>query len=207
MFPKECREPGYNVGRLLKISSHRTSRQRASSGVCSPHRAEPLCVHIHNLQYKHLITTSLGPTRSLPSVHQLNCSFRSLTTAHSLRSAEKVAVTFVGRDGERLKVKGHVGDSLLKVVVDQKLDIDGFGACEGTLACSTCHLVLEDSVYQQLDSITDEEMDLLDLSSGLTETSRLGCQVCLTKELNGMTVRVPDGVNDIRQMNKTGSSS
>ncbi|KAL2104344.1 hypothetical protein ACEWY4_001212 [Coilia grayii] len=126
------------------------------------------------------------------------------------------------------------------------------GACEGTLACSTCHLILEDSVYKQLHIISDEEMDLLDLAFGLTDTlplahaslalsqdslplshaslplsqdslplshdslpmsqdslpmSRLGCQVCLSKELNGMTVRVPDGVNDIRQLDDPGSSS
>lgn len=44
------------------------------------------------------------------------------------------------------------------------------GACEGTLACSTCHLIFEDHIFEKLDAITDEEMDMLDLAYGLTET-------------------------------------
>lgn len=77
------------------------------------------------------------------------------------------------------------------------MDIDGFGACEGTLACSTCHVVLSLEDFDRLpDEATDEELDMLDLAFGLTETSRLGCQVCVSKELSGITVRVPEGVND-----------
>ncbi|NXV87493.1 ADX protein, partial [Calonectris borealis] len=73
------------------------------------------------------------------------------------------------------------------------------GACEGTLACSTCHLIFEDHIFEKLDAITDEEMDMLDLAYGLTETSRLGCQICLKKSMDGMTVRVPEAVADARQ--------
>eukprot|EP00092_Neocalanus_flemingeri_P047130 GFUD01053310.1.p1 GENE.GFUD01053310.1~~GFUD01053310.1.p1 ORF type:complete len:129 (-),score=46.47 GFUD01053310.1:51-437(-) len=45
---------------------------------------------------------------------------------------------------------------------------------------------------------TDEELDMLDLAFALTDTSRLGCQVCMSKELDGITVLVPEGVNDQR---------
>uniref|UniRef100_A0ACB8FGH0 Adrenodoxin, mitochondrial n=1 Tax=Sphaerodactylus townsendi TaxID=933632 RepID=A0ACB8FGH0_9SAUR len=72
-------------------------------------------------------------------------------------------------------------------------------ACEGTLACSTCHLIFEDHMFQKLDAITDEELDMLDLAYGLTETSRLGCQICLQKPMNNMVVRVPEGIADVRQ--------
>ncbi|XP_036401212.1 adrenodoxin [Megalops cyprinoides] len=125
-----------------------------------------------------------------------------------LRSENKVTVHFINRDGEKMTVKGSPGDSLLDVVIDQNLDFDGFGACEGTLACSTCHLIFEEEVYKQLGPITDEEMDMLDLAYGLTDTSRLGCQICLTKSLEGMTARVPESVTDIRQpdMGTTSSS-
>ncbi|KAG9328613.1 hypothetical protein JZ751_012780 [Albula glossodonta] len=152
--------------------------------------------------------------RSLPSA-SAHSSIRTPSTGHrdeacipnrqfscyarALRSENKVTVHFVNRDGEKLTVKGNPGDSLLDVIIDQNLDFDGFGACEGTLACSTCHLIFEEEVYKQLGPITDEEMDMLDLAYGLTETSRLGCQVCLTKALEGMTARVPDSVSDMRQ--------
>lgn len=54
-------------------------------------------------------------------------------------------------------------------------------------------------LYRRLpDEATDEELDMLDLAYGLTDTSRLGCQVCMTKELDGLEVRVPEGVNDQR---------
>ncbi|XP_006890920.1 PREDICTED: adrenodoxin, mitochondrial [Elephantulus edwardii] len=122
------------------------------------------------------------------------------TSAPALSSSEdKVTVHFINRDGETLTTKGKIGDSLLDVVVENNLNIDGFGACEGTLACSTCHLVFEDHIYEKLDAITDEENDMLDLAYGLTGRSRLGCQICLTKSMDNMTVRVPEAVTDIRQ--------
>ncbi|KAJ8282198.1 hypothetical protein COCON_G00047170 [Conger conger] len=127
----------------------------------------------------------------------------------ALRSENKVTVSFINRDGEKVTVKGSPGDSLLDVVIEQDLDIDGFGACEGTLACSTCHLIFDEDVFNQLGPITDEEMDMLDLAYGLTDTSRLGCQVCLTKSLEGITVRVPESVADMRESDfgTTSSSS
>nr|XP_051705615.1 adrenodoxin, mitochondrial isoform X2 [Oryctolagus cuniculus] len=84
-------------------------------------------------------------------------------------SEDKVTVHFINRDGETLTAKGKVGDSLLDVVVENNLDIDGFGACEGTLACSTCHLIFEEHIYDKLQPVTDEENDMLDLAYGLTD--------------------------------------
>ncbi|XP_044044100.1 adrenodoxin [Siniperca chuatsi] len=131
---------------------------------------------------------------------------RSFTTGtQSLRSGNKVTVHFINRDGEKITAKGSPGDSLLDLVINEDLDFDGFGACEGTLACSTCHLIFDEEVYKNLGPVTDEEMDMLDLAYGLTDTSRLGCQICLTKSLEGMVARVPESVADIRQ-NKDESS-
>ncbi|XP_073071834.1 adrenodoxin-like [Manis javanica] len=106
------------------------------------------------------------------------------TSAQTHRSSEDK----INRDDVTLTAKGKVGDSLLDVVVENNLGIDGFGACEGTLACSTCHLIFEDHIFEKLEAVTDEENDMLDLAYGLTDRSRLGCQICLTKSVDNMTV-------------------
>uniref|UniRef100_A0A452TNS7 Uncharacterized protein n=1 Tax=Ursus maritimus TaxID=29073 RepID=A0A452TNS7_URSMA len=81
------------------------------------------------------------------------------------------------------------------------------GACEGTLACSTCHLIFEEHIFEKLEAVTDEENDMLDLAYGLTDRSRLGCQIYLTKSMDNMTVRVPDVVADARQSMDVGKNS
>lgn len=103
----------------------------------------------------------------------------------------RVEITFVRASGEKIKAKGKVGDSLLDVVVNNQIDFDGFGACEGTLTCSTCHLIFSKSDYDKLpDKPSDEELDMLDLAYDLTDTSRLGCQICLSKNMNDLEVKV-----------------
>ncbi|CAK1556054.1 unnamed protein product [Leptosia nina] len=112
---------------------------------------------------------------------------------------DKVKVTFHLYDGRQLEAEGKVGDTLLDVVVNNDLDIDGYGACEGTVTCSTCHVVLTQEDFDRLpEEAGDEERDMLDLAYGLTDTSRLGCQITLTKDLNGLVVKIPEGVNDAR---------
>ncbi|XP_041341157.1 adrenodoxin-like [Pyrgilauda ruficollis] len=122
-------------------------------------------------------------------------------------SEDQVTVHFINRDGERLTTTAKEGQSLLEVVVNHNLAIDGFGACEGTLACSTCHLIFDKDTFQKLDAISDEELDMLDLAYGLTDTSRLGCQVCLKKSMDGLTVRVPMDVSDMRKQLEVGKQS
>lgn len=112
---------------------------------------------------------------------------------------EEVEVTFVRANGERIKAKGKIGDSLLDVIVNNQIDLEGFGACEGTLTCSTCHLIFSQADFDALpEKPGDEELDMLDLAYELTDTSRLGCQIVLTKELQGLEVRVPATINDAR---------
>lgn len=66
------------------------------------------------------------------------------------------------------------------------------GACGGSCACSTCHVIVDDSdMYDQMEEPDDDENDMLDLAFGLTETSRLGCQVKMSKELDGLVVKLP----------------
>ena len=121
------------------------------------------------------------------------------STNKVLHKLEDIKVTFVQQDGTKLEGKGKEGDNLLDIIVNNDIDIDGFGACEGTLACSTCHVILKQEDFDKLpEEATDEELDMLDLAYGLTDTSRLGCQVCITKELSGIEVGLPEGVNDQR---------
>uniref|UniRef100_A0AAR2L6U7 2Fe-2S ferredoxin-type domain-containing protein n=1 Tax=Pygocentrus nattereri TaxID=42514 RepID=A0AAR2L6U7_PYGNA len=111
----------------------------------------------------------------------------------------KVLLHFVNQSGMKTSVSAMEGESLLEVVINKNLQIDGFGACEGTLACSTCHLIFEDGVYEKMEPMADEEMDMLDLAYGLTKLSRLGCQVTVERWMDGMTVRVPQEVKDRRE--------
>ncbi|VDP29596.1 unnamed protein product [Schistosoma mattheei] len=73
------------------------------------------------------------------------------------------------------------------------------GACEGTLACSTCHLIFAKEDFDNLrDPLTEEEQDMLDLAYGLTDTSRLGCQVKVNEDMDGIVVNVPESIYDAR---------
>lgn len=98
-------------------------------------------------------------------------------------------VIFVERDGNRKEVEAPLGLSLLEVAHRNHIDLEG--ACEGSLACSTCHVILEDDVFDSLEEPTEDEEDMLDLAFGLTHTSRLGCQIIVTDELDGMVVTLP----------------
>lgn len=98
-------------------------------------------------------------------------------------------MTFIERDGTRRDVDAPVGLSVLEIA--HKHDIDLEGACEGSLACATCHVVVDPEWAAKLSAPTDDEEDMLDLAFGLEKTSRLGCQIVMTEALDGLTVRLP----------------
>ena len=104
-------------------------------------------------------------------------------------------VTFVDPDGTRHEIDAPAGLSLLEIAHSNDIDLEG--ACEGSLACSTCHVVVEPGWFDRLVPIQEDEEDMLDLAFGLTRTSRLGCQVLLTDELDGLTVHIPSGTNNM----------
>ena len=76
--------------------------------------------------------------------------------------------SFIDKDGKEYPVEGHVGDHLLGVAHAHKVDLEG--ACEASLACSTCHIILPKDIYNQLPEPSEEENDMLDLAFGLTQT-------------------------------------
>ena len=92
--------------------------------------------------------------------------------------------------GEQREIDAEQGKTLL--VVAQQNDIDIEGACEGVMACSTCHLIVSEDWFKKLPDASEEEEDMLDLAYGLTKTSRLGCQITVTEDLDGLVLKVPD---------------
>ena len=100
------------------------------------------------------------------------------------------AIVFVSADGDkRTRVQARVGETILELAHRQDIDIEG--ACEGCMACSTCHVIVDPEDYSRLPAPSEEEDDMLDLVYGLARTSRLGCQITVTDELDGLTVQLP----------------
>lgn len=101
-------------------------------------------------------------------------------------------MTFIERDGTRREVEAPLGLSVLEVA--HKHDIDLEGACEGSLACSTCHVIVDPEWFNRLQKPSEDEEDMLDLAFGLEKTSRLGCQIVITQALDGLVVKLPSSV-------------
>ncbi|KAF9298729.1 hypothetical protein BGZ88_004936 [Linnemannia elongata] len=106
-----------------------------------------------------------------------------------------IKVNFVKPTGETVTVEANEGESLLDLARANDMDVEG--ACEASLACSTCHLILDEASFDKLEEPSDEENDMLDLAFGLTDTSRLGCQVLMTKDLEGLTAKIPSATRNM----------
>ena len=104
-------------------------------------------------------------------------------------------IKFVQTDGQTLEVEAPIGLSILEIAHRNNVDLEG--ACEGSLACSTCHVIVDSEWYDLLPAATEDEEDMLDLAFGLTHTSRLGCQIIMTDELDGLKVRLPAGTRNM----------
>jgi ferredoxin len=103
--------------------------------------------------------------------------------------AETIQITFLQPDETLKTVDAKVGESFLQVA--HRHDINLEGACEGVCACSTCHLIFPHEIFDELPEASEDEEDMLDMAFGLTETSRLGCQIIVDKSMDGITVEMP----------------
>ncbi len=99
-------------------------------------------------------------------------------------------ITFITADGARNEVAAETGETLLETARHADVEIDG--ACGGSLACSTCHVLVDDAHFSTLPGPREDETDMLDLAFGRGPTSRLACQVVVTDELDGMAAAVPE---------------
>ena len=98
-------------------------------------------------------------------------------------------MTFILKDGSRKEVDAPLGLSVLEIAHRNHVDIEG--ACGGSLACSTCHVIVDKAWFDKLGEASEDEEDMLDLAFGLTHTSRLGCQIKMSEELDGLIVKLP----------------
>ncbi|MBP7190394.1 MAG: ferredoxin family 2Fe-2S iron-sulfur cluster binding protein [Rickettsiaceae bacterium] len=104
-------------------------------------------------------------------------------------------IIFEIAEGEEKIVEAEEGLSVLEVA--HKYGIDLEGACEGSLACSTCHVIVDEAFYDQLVPASEAEEDMLDLAFGLTQTSRLGCQIIITKDMEGLRLKLPSATRNL----------
>ncbi|HEX7876566.1 MAG TPA: 2Fe-2S iron-sulfur cluster-binding protein [Sphingobium sp.] len=101
-----------------------------------------------------------------------------------------IRVTFISADGERRQeVDAAAGSVLLDVAQAAGQPLEG--ACEGQMACSTCHVIVDVADFEKLPPASEDEEDMLDLAASATRTSRLSCQIVLDDKLDGLTVRIP----------------
>jgi ferredoxin len=127
-----------------------------------------------------LSLSSLFPATATPPLQKLQKKYKN-----------RISVTYHDdKDGSSKTVRVPLGTNLLEAAHANHVDLEG--ACECSLACSTCHVIIEDpALFSKLPEPTDDENDMLDLAFGLTETSRLGCQVIASKDIDGISVRIP----------------
>jgi 2Fe-2S ferredoxin len=105
-------------------------------------------------------------------------------------------VIFISGDGkQRQELDVPAGMTVLEI--SRKYDVDIEGACEGSLACSTCHVIVDPAFYDRLPPPSEEEEDMLDLAFGLTRTSRLGCQLVIDDSLDGIVLRLPAATRNL----------
>ena len=105
-------------------------------------------------------------------------------------------IIFVNKDGSETTVDAPIGLSVLEIAHHNNIDLEG--ACEGSLACSTCHVIVDKEFYDILQEACEEEEDMLDLAFGLTSTSRLGCQIIISDKLDGLKVKLPKETKNIQ---------
>lgn len=100
-----------------------------------------------------------------------------------------IKVTFINADGDVQNVEAEAGQGLLEVAQAAGQPLEG--TCEGQMACSTCHVIIDKDWFDKLPHAVEDEEDMLDLASGARRTSRLSCQIILAEELDGIIVHIP----------------
>jgi len=128
----------------------------------------------------------------VPTIHSTSLSTSSLCLHSSDPSlpAGHIPVHFVLKDGTIVNALGREGEIALRLA--QRYDVPMEGACEASLACTTCHCYVEqDKYFDMIPEATEDEEDLLDKAPFLDMSSRLGCQIVLSEEMGGITLRLP----------------
>ncbi|KMT13835.1 hypothetical protein BVRB_4g076800 [Beta vulgaris subsp. vulgaris] len=146
-------------------------------------------VRIPRTPYIHVSSSRL--LQLLPQTPQYFCTTSAADSSEDGNEEEQtINVTFVETDGMEKHCKVPIGTNMLEAAHSNDIELEG--ACEGSCACSTCHVIVMDmDQYNRLPDPTDEENDMLDLAFGLTETSRLGCQIEAKPEMDAIRLALP----------------
>ena len=123
--------------------------------------------------------------------HVLTCASRNLHTTASIG----VNVVFIEK-GQQVSVKAIRGDTLMETAKDNQLNLPG--SCGGMCECSTCHVIPDQETFDKLPPAEEEELDTLDSALGVTDLSRLACQIDITKDIEGGVFTIPDSFEDAR---------
>ncbi|KAJ7104077.1 putative YAH1-ferredoxin of the mitochondrial matrix [Mycena belliarum] len=149
----------------------------------------------------HLLKQSLSLS---PATQSISRATRNIHSSRCVRHGDitrpkpgtGITIHFKDAKGSLVKtIEANEGDDLLSIAHEHDIDLEG--ACEGSVACSTCHVILTPEYYDLLPEPDDDENDMLDMAFALTDTSRLGCQVKLTRELDGMTATLPSATRNM----------
>ena len=106
-------------------------------------------------------------------------------------------VRFVSADGRHIQeVRAAAGERLLDVAQNAGQPLEG--TCEGQMACSTCHVIVDAEDFPKLPQASEEEEDMLDLAAHVTRHSRLSCQIWLNEEIETLTVKIPSGFHNMQ---------
>lgn len=194
IFQRLCRQTPKNLGFGRKCLSSSSMVKSPSSTLGKP-IISPIGCRLH------------------PHVQKLHKqNFTTTTSSFHIRlktpgpDEESIHVTFIDKEGNEQRIAARKGENLLSIA--QSNDVEMEGACEGSCSCSTCHIIVEnEEFFDKIPEATDEENDMLDLAFGLTETSRLGCQIELTKELDGLRVRLPSMTRNLQASDFSSKSS
>ena len=127
---------------------------------------------------------------------------REMTNDAKLAGKETITIHFRTNSGAQFTYQAKETETIKDVIDRNKEELGGLleCACGGIAACSTCHVIIDDETFLNANmskDIDENELDMLDLAWGMSATSRLGCQLHLTKSCDGMIVTIPDGVHDL----------
>ncbi|XP_035224943.1 adrenodoxin-like protein 1, mitochondrial [Stegodyphus dumicola] len=143
---------------------------------------------------KHFLSTIYSQERASNRCNiRLKCSETNSQLKNEIQSepAERIKFSFVAASGEEIEVEGEIGKTILSVAQDYDVGVDG--ACEGQLACTTCHVYVDENYEQVFPEADKMEEDMLDIAHFLKPNSRLSCQLFVSKEIEGAKFKLPPG--------------
>ncbi|KAF3687558.1 Ferredoxin-2, mitochondrial Adrenodoxin-like protein Ferredoxin-1-like protein Precursor [Channa argus] len=165
----------------------RLSRVRPDCSTCPLYKLKACVSSVANSHRKGAFNSFRTINRHLQTTIGLYSNDEGSSNAEN--PEDVVNVVYIDRSGQRIPVKAKVGDNVLYLAHKHGIELEG--ACEASLACSTCHVYVSAAHFDKLPEPVEREDDMLDMAPMLQENSRLGCQIILTPELDGIELTLP----------------